>query len=176
MDEGTVTNGLIILAIIVGPIAAVQIDRYLERKKEKQNSRLIIFRALMATRKSILSVDHVRALNLIDVEFYGEKDVVDAWKEYLDQLCVPRGTEPEGSSAWRNKCDDLLVELLFKMAKCLDFVFDKTHIRRNAYIPMGHEEVEIELRNIRKEFLKLLSGEKSLPVDVKNFPPGDSPA
>lgn len=58
----------------------------------------------MATRGAKVSPDHVEALNMIDIEFYGrrsgrrsraEKSVVDAWKIYLDWLSKPSPTNQD---------------------------------------------------------------------------------
>ena len=66
-----------ILAIILGPILAVQVQKYIENKKETRNKKMQIFKALMATRATPLYPAHVEALNMIDIEFYNDKNVVE---------------------------------------------------------------------------------------------------
>ena len=78
-----------ISAIILGPILAVQIEKYLERRRENKNRRLSIFKTLMATRGTVLSWTHVEALNRIDLEFSNNKKfekVITTWQEYFDNL------------------------------------------------------------------------------------------
>lgn len=87
-----------IAAIILGPILAVQAQKILEGRREKRTRRLDLFRTLMKTRAERISRDHVQALNMIDIEFYGrrifgrrfqikkEKRVTNAWKTYNDHL------------------------------------------------------------------------------------------
>ena len=79
-----------LLAIFVGPIVAVRLTRYLDDKKEIRERKLWVFKTLMSTRAYIVSVQHVEALNRIDLEFSSkikkEKQVVNAWKLYLDVL------------------------------------------------------------------------------------------
>uniref|UniRef100_UPI002AA29EDF DUF6680 family protein n=2 Tax=Serratia TaxID=613 RepID=UPI002AA29EDF len=58
-------------AVILGPIFAVQVQKYLEQFREKKQRRLNIFRSLMSTRAERLNREHVQALNMIDIEFYG---------------------------------------------------------------------------------------------------------
>src|SRR6185295_14020788 len=91
---------LTIAAILLGPIIAIRITTYLERRRESYNRKERAFRTLMATRATRLSGDHVQALNMIDIEFYEKKKwkknsknkaVVEAWMEYLDLL----GKRPE---------------------------------------------------------------------------------
>jgi hypothetical protein len=77
-----------ILAIIAGPILAVRIQRNLDLAREKKDRKLHIFRELMLTRLSRLSVRHVEGLNAIQMEFSedipSERAVLDAWALYID--------------------------------------------------------------------------------------------
>lgn len=129
------------------------------------------FRTLMATRASGLAPDHVRALNMIDVEFYGKdrssRAVLEAWKAYLDHLNM----SDSASEGWGAKGQDLLVDMLQKMASHLGFEFDRTDIRRTSYFPRGYGEAEFELFEMRKLLLAILRGERGLPVYVP--PPGE---
>ena len=80
-----------IIAIILGPIVALGIQRNSEKRREKRNRKLVIFKELMATRATTLSPRHVDALNAIEVEFSkgggkGEKLVLDTWRLYLEHL------------------------------------------------------------------------------------------
>lgn len=94
-----VFNLLTVIAIIVGPIAAIQIQEHLERGREQRRRKVQTFRELMVTRATILSPRHVEALNAIPVEFSSkisaEKKVIDAWQYYLNHL-----NNHEGSAAW----------------------------------------------------------------------------
>ncbi|WP_429075901.1 DUF6680 family protein [Enterobacter sp. AC1] len=68
----------------------------LEQFRERKQSRLSIFRTLMSTRAQRLHREHVQALNMIDLVFYGrklsiiriryqtkkEQTVTHAWKSY----------------------------------------------------------------------------------------------
>src|SRR2546422_225122 len=64
---------LTILAIILGPIVALALQRYSERRREKQQRQLTIFKELMATRAAKVSQRHVDALNAIEIEFASGK-------------------------------------------------------------------------------------------------------
>ena len=79
-----------LLAIILGPILAIQVSQKLEDYKQRKARQVNIFKVLMATRATPIDVRHVEALNMIDIEFNGknskEKDVLRAWKDYLDHL------------------------------------------------------------------------------------------
>ena len=65
---------LTIVAIIVGPIAALCIQRKLDRERAARDRKLHIFRTLMTYRASRLNAHFVEALNAIEVEFYSPND------------------------------------------------------------------------------------------------------
>src|SRR5690606_25172987 len=119
----TIADWLMILAVLSGPVVAVSLRRYLDNKKEIRERKVNLFKTLMATRAYNVSWSHVEALNKIDLEFDSknkkEKAVIEAWKEYLDLL--NNTTIP--MDQWGIKRVDLLVELLHKMAKVLDYDF-----------------------------------------------------
>jgi hypothetical protein len=159
-----------VVAILVAPLVAVQVSLWLERRKERRSRQLETFRTLMATRASGLAPDHVKALNMIDVEFYGSdassKAVLQAWKAYLDHLNMAS----TASEAWGPKREDLLVDLLQKTATHLGFEFDRTDLKRTSYFPRGYGEAELELLEIRKLLLSILRGQRGFPVYLPQAP------
>jgi hypothetical protein len=60
----------VVLATIVGPVAAVFITRWNDHRREERNRLLYVYRTLMATRKIAISQEHVTAINLVEVEFH----------------------------------------------------------------------------------------------------------
>lgn len=158
----------IVFSPVVAAISAVQIEKYLERQREQKNRRLYIFKTLMATRGSVLSFDHVEALNRIDLEFSNDqkyKKVIDSWKEYFDNLGQKAETD-EQITIWTAKNEELLANLLFEMGLSLGYNFDKVLIKRNIYSPVGHGRIEKENELIRKGILDVLNGETSIPMEL----------
>ena len=171
----TIADWLMITAVLLGPIIAVQLTRYLDNKKEIRERKLWIFKTLMATRASALSPHHVEALNRIDLEFdsKNKKDraVIEAWKAYLDLL----GDTKIPQEQWSVRRVDLLVELLHRMAQVLDYEFDKTHIKNSSYYPRGYGELEEDQAAIRRGVKELVEGKRVIPMYVTNFPTTESP-
>lgn len=158
-----------IIAIIVGPILAVQIQKHLERMRDNKNRKLSIFKTLMATRGSTLSALHVEALNRIDLEFSNQNKyskVIVAWKEYFDNLSNAPKSDSD-VSRWFDKNIELLTSLLYEMGQSLNFNYDKVIIKRNIYSPEGHARLERENNQIRESLLKILQGENSFPINLK---------
>jgi hypothetical protein len=170
----TISDWMIIFATLIGPILAVQSQKYLERSREKSERRLQIFRVLMSTRAASLSQAHVEALNSIALDFYGKKKsyraVVDAWKNYLDHLS-PNTTDP---AVWGQRRLELFIELLYKMAPTVGYEFSKVEISREIYSPTAHEKMELQQQAIRDGMADLLNGEKTLRVEIVDHNPQGS--
>ena len=154
-----------ILAILSAPIVAVQIQKWLERSREKISRKIQLFKTLMSTRASRMSPSHVQALNLIDVEFNETKyePVVTAWRTYLDHL-----SHDSNRTGWSEKNDELFIELLYQMGYSLDYNFDKVMLKRTSYIPVGHADIETEQQIIRQGFAKIFSDKSAFPVFFVN--------
>lgn len=66
---------LTILAIVTGPIVAVLITLYAQKRRERRSYKERILGALMMDRGNMTARDTVRALNMIDLVFYRNKKV-----------------------------------------------------------------------------------------------------
>lgn len=156
-----------IAAILTSPLAALLIQKYLEGLRAKEERKVLIFRALMANRANRTSLPFVQALNGIEVEFYGETKVIEAWRSLVDHLYtkVDPLTEPN-ITRWNDRVTDLLIELLSEMAESLGYHFDKVTIKRNTYFPVGWNTTETEQTKLRQEAGKVFAGEKPLKVEI----------
>jgi len=166
----TISDWIMILAVFLGPITAVQLTRFLDARTAAKQRKLDIFKTLMSTRQYTTNWDHVMTLNRIDLEFSSKnakgKSVVEAWKAYLD-LLNDKSMTPE---QWGTKRLDLLVDLLHKMSIVLDYDFDKTHIKNSSYSPMAHGNIDIQQNAIRQGLLEVLEGKKTVQMEITNWP------
>jgi len=157
---------LTIVSVLVGPILAVQAQRWVDILRDRRDRKIRIFKTLMATRAAILSPDHVAALNMIDVEFpeIGRwKPVVRAWRSYFDHLQVQTAS-PEETARWLDRRIDFLAELLSQMGKSLGYDFDVVKIKRGIYSPKAHGMLEEEAYQIRQGVLAILNGQRAIPI------------
>jgi len=167
----TANEFLTILALILGPILAIQIQKFIEKRSEKRIRKMQIFSTLMATRATPMAPSHVEALNRIDIDFYDDKKVKESWKVLLDNF-AHYPVDPNAAdyaiqlSVCADKSKELFTELLYEMACSLGYKYDKTHLKRNTYYPKGHGDFEAENYQMRQAFLKILAGETSLPIRV----------
>lgn len=170
----------VIAATVLGPILAVQAQKAVEAFRERRGRKTRLFEQLMATRASRVAPEHVRALNMIDLVFYGERifgilrrsgkeqRVLDSWKEYLDHL-NNRGLDDQ-LSQWVAKGDELFTNLLYAAAEDIGFKFDRVQLKRGSYSPIAHGELEAEQAELRHATLSLVTGKHALKMNVVGFP------
>lgn len=165
-----IAEGLLILSALAGPVLAVQAQKWIERALETKNRRRNLFYALMATRAARVSFEHVRALNMIDIEFHARKDrdVIENWRTYLDHLNQPNVSDAE-LKAWGEKGETLFIDLLYAMSHSLGYDFDRVHLKRGVYSPRAHGEEELAQRDIRNSLVAILSGAKPFPIAVTSI-------
>lgn len=175
---------LTLLAIFLGPISAVIVTRRVDALRERHSRRMDIFRALMKTRRTGIHPDQVAALNLVEIEFFGDGDVVSAWKKLFTHYSTPHGsnadeivsdsmTEEEKSSRIRRKEDrifsdrqKLYTALLHKIANSLKFRIEQLEILDGGYHPQGLVDIELEQAAIRRYFVDLASARRAVPVAI----------
>ena len=166
-----VTDIVMIGAIVVGPIIAVQLTEWIRRQQNLRDRKEWAFRALMATRNATLAPAHVEALNLVDVLFHSQKPqerkVVDAWKLYLSHL-QDRGYPKE---SWGVRKNELLHELLYEMGMALGYSFDRSHIKSGTYYPEGYSDAEVDQIETRKLWLEILRNERPIKMATSIIPP-----
>ncbi|WP_233968951.1 DUF6680 family protein [Pectobacterium polaris] len=170
---------LVAFCTALSPLIAVQITKYIERETNVKNEKIKIFKTLMSTRSDKLDRRHVEALNSIDVVFTainnGEKKIRSDWKAYLDNLnSVPVCNDSELSQArveeWSHRRDDIFLTMMCSMGTYLGFDVDKTHIKNQSYFPIGYSDSSKKQAAAEEAILDILSGKKSLPVEVKMTP------
>ncbi len=166
----TLSDKIMILAILLSPIIPILLGIWIGRRIEKRNKKYFIFSTLMSLRRAPLAADFVRCLNMIDIEFAGSssklKAVRSAWKEHRDHLNHYPGIEAGESlqKIWGDELDKLQSELLRRMGLALGYEFDITDIIRAAYIPQAHGDAENEWNTIRAHLSRIVSGNKPIPI------------
>ncbi len=178
-------NVVTIIALFLGPLVAVWIARRMEDRRAKHERRMSVFRALMSTRSNALSFDHVSALNLVEIEFYDNPEVVKKWKAYFDDLVEYPRLEDEKISEGLSDAEiarrqanydkrvkegrsKLLTELLYEMAQVLGYEKIKVlEILEGSYFPQGWGRIEAEQGLIRQYAIDLYFGRTALPVLVR---------
>lgn len=167
----TISDGLMILAVLIASFLAVFAQKQIELWREQRSRKIGVFKTLMTTRGRPLSIEHVQALNMIDLEFTktADKEIITAWKEYHDHLnSYPKEGEnqKEKVAVWTDRLQGLLKNLLEKMGESLGYAFDPVQIRKGVYAPMAHALIDIELQVLRRMALEWLSGDRKVSVSL----------
>jgi len=161
-------------ALLLAPVFAVQVQKFLEGLREKRNRRMQIFQTLMASRAVRLSFEHVRSLNMIDLEFsarrtfginrQSKKDagVIDAWKMHRRHL--QQDVSDEDSKAWANEKENRFRDLLFAMSTALGYEFDKAELESGAYNPDANFYQDLSARSIIRNLDGVLMGKRAINV------------
>lgn len=184
---------LTIIAIVVGPIAAVLVTRWVDRQREQHQRRMDIFRTLMRTRRAPMSAEHVGALNLIEIEYAGDREVISCWKALFshfgtqhargDGEQIREGLSPEESGSRERRFGErltgerlrLLAKLLHAMARRLGFKIEQLEIFEGGYGPQGWQDIETEQTVVRRFVVELALGRRTLPIGVFDYTRASSP-
>lgn len=178
-----ISNWVVVAATLIGPILAVQTQKWIERSRARRDAMEWVCRTLMATRRARLSGDHVRALNMIDLAFYGsvifgkqwqrpsEKKVTTAWKVYLDKLCIDLtdATDAQVESVITQR-NTAFLDLLAAVCNAMSYSFDSVQLEKAAYSPIAHGELENKQRLLLEETISVLQGDKPIKMEVVSFP------
>jgi hypothetical protein len=133
-----------------------------------------IFRVLLATRRTAINPEHVNALNLIEIEFYGVSEIIAGWSNYhkhLNSAPADRPMTASESKAFENTRNDLLAKLLFAIGRFLGFTMSEIDIRNGGYAPQGWLDSENRASAMQAYVLDLASGRRALPVFAFQLPP-----
>lgn len=167
---------LTIIAIITGPIVAVSITLWRDRRNEVRRRRTEILASLMRTRAVRLSGEHVGALNLVQLEFHGRQSIIDAYTQYIEHLNKPLPPVGEQKYFFEER-EARFLNLLTTIATDLKYKFDKKDLERLSYTPQGWHDDEGVQRGNMLLLSQLLRGERFLRVKSESlqehdpFPP-----
>jgi hypothetical protein len=157
-----------IAAIALSPIIAVLVSICIQNRKEARNHKYWILTTLISNRETPLTIENVRALNMIDITFHKSKNVRKVWKELFDLYNNPSMNSELGGKQRKTKNLELIVEIAKELGyKKTITAFDADRI----YIPQGLAEQMEKNNQLIDELLRVLrasGGVQFLPRDQKN--------
>jgi hypothetical protein len=165
----------VIFATFFGPIFAVAMTMAIDALRQKRTRQLELFRSLMGNRRARLSPEWVRALNLVEIEFYRNRAVMEAYRDLMNHINTRADVDPQG---WTDRQRTLFAKLLSEIARSLRYgKMEQLDLREGGYYPQGYADFEVEQQTLRRLLIELLNGNRSLPVHSApptappNFPP-----
>src|ERR1700712_4613828 len=188
VEETMTTNEILtIVALVAGPVMSVFITRYLDDTRAYKSRRMDVFRTLMRTRRTVLSPEHIGALNLGEIEFAKDPSVLTAHKALFthfgtahgrrenekieglsDKSEIDRRSELFGTRLSQER-QSALAKLLHAMAGALGFKIEQLEIFEGGYTPQFWVNVENEQEIIRKFVVDLAHANKVLPIGVVDY-------
>lgn len=124
----------------------------------------------MCYRKHPLSHGFVSSLNLLEVEFHDDNDVLTAWKSLYQHFDTGEPIENNRKKTFYDEREKLRAALLQKVAQSLGIKLDSLDMLQSGYSPQGWEWDEAEQWHIRKTLSEVLEGTRPFPVHIANFP------
>jgi hypothetical protein len=150
-----------VVAMFVGPIVAVLITIWYQKRSDQLHVKYRLFITLMANRKSLpASRDWIDALNTIDVVFEDCPKVITLWHEYFALL----QTKPPNIQAWEHK----KVQLLSTMGESLGYKTLQQVDIDKFYSPISHEEQLAKNDKLFTELLRVLENTGSFVVKKRS--------
>lgn len=92
----TLNEALTFIGLFTSPIVAVGITLWIEGRRRDREGKMVIVRALLATRHMPSDPNYSTAINLIRAEFANCPAVMIAFKEYHQTISKEPSTTPEG--------------------------------------------------------------------------------
>jgi hypothetical protein len=151
-----------IIAIIFGPVIAVLITLWWQRRKEDRDAKRNLFLRLMAQRRTYPpTIDWVNALNVIDVVFADNPQVVQLWHEYYSSLV----NSPANQNFQAREHTYLL--MLSSMARSLGYRrLEQTDIDK-FYTPQAHGDQAQLNWKCQTEWLRILENTNRFIIEPR---------
>lgn len=149
MESNIIIGIISVFAILISPLIAVQVTRFLDEKKAEKERQMEIFRILMGQRGLTPRTDeYIIALNQIDPVFHKVSTVRNAYAE-LYKATSPNSPELTDSGKY-------LIILLQEMAKHLKFDNLRDLDVDKYYSPQTRADGQNLLGKYYQEFLRVL--------------------
>jgi len=155
-----------IAAIVVGLLAAVLTQLWIQRRQRVREQKLYVYGTLMSLRATWVHVDFVRAMNYVDVVFHKQKAVRDKRKVLMEHIAAKRKDDGSFELVDWDRAADLLAEMLDLMGKQLGYKFEHTQIKQTAYYPVAHGKLDELTLTLREKGIAVLEGRTAIKVKV----------
>lgn len=153
----TTDQWITIAAIVIGPVAAVCISLWFQRRASGKDAKARSFFMLMAHRKDPLHQDRILTLNTIDVVWGDHKSILQLWHEYYTILMQ----SPETSLEQWNHAH---IRLLHEMALALGYKNIEQVDIDKFYSPKGVAQQVLTNYELQQEFIRVLKSTADLNV------------
>lgn len=139
---------LTLVAIIIGPIAAVCVSLNIEARRRKYEQRLIVLRMLINTRAVPSDPSWSVAINLVPVEFNDNSNIMKAWHSYME--AAKYRPTPENQRKAEETIRAKQTALIYQILCSLGINLSETDLQTESYIADGYvQRDELYLASLR---------------------------
>lgn len=153
---------LVISTSLISGLLATIITIICQKKSEKKKAKREIFETLMAYRYAIHLKESVNALNKIEVVYYDNPAVIDAWQNFKRE--ADRAAE---NISKPNTLQDKQLKLLEEMAKAIGYKKINWDKIKDYYFPQGLSSQLQEETLLRKAQLQNITQSNIQPHNVQ---------
>ena len=133
---------LVITTALISGLLATVVTILWQKKAAKYNRKLLVFETMMSYRYMIHAEESVKAINSVDVVFYGTENVRKALAEFLNEAAK----KPE----FNPNIGDKHLKLLEEMAKALKLTDIHWDSIKQSYYPNGLSQKVQDEEMLRK--------------------------
>jgi hypothetical protein len=134
----TTTDWLTIAAIVLGPVIAVGITHWIEKRRKRDEAKLITLRILLSTRDLPSDPSYQVAIKLVPIEFNDCQKVLVAHREFLEAANVNTdGKSDDQIRAISENTSVKLTRLIFEMSRAAGLDLRETDIQTGTFGTRG---------------------------------------
>lgn len=131
----TTTEVITVSAILAGPILAVVVQIYAEKRKLLRDAQTMTFRMLAGTRHLPSDPAYSTAINMTPLDFNKVPRVMSAYNAYIEAIRYK--SAPENAAQHEIQVMGKQTKLIFEMSKHLGYDLPETEIQANPYAADG---------------------------------------
>ena len=133
----TLNEWLTLAGIVFSPIVAVLISLWIDGRRRDRDGKMVVVRALMATRHLPGDSNYSTAINLLPVEFANSPPVMVAYKEY--HRCIRREAPqtPEGQAIVNSEIATAQTKLLSAVLSAVGMKVSEADLAVEGYAAGG---------------------------------------
>jgi hypothetical protein len=129
---------LTLAAIVIGPVVAVSLQLFSERRRRKLEQQTQTMRMLVSTRHLAGDPNYTTAINMIPVDFNRNRKIMAAWQAYIEAIRYE--PSPGNEEAHYKTTIAKQTHLIFLIMQYLGYKLAETDIQTTAYAAGGFVE------------------------------------
>ncbi len=125
-----------VVGLFAGPVSAVGITLWYQARKERIDRQIFVLRTLISTRHMPANPTYSEAINLIPLEFHGNRSIIKSWESYMEVV----HTRPSEENRERHNQNMTIsqTKLIHEISKELNYDLSESDIQFRHYTSQGY--------------------------------------